>query len=200
MDAKAKKLCDRIVGEARTKAAEIVAESRVVAERELERAKAEAESSAEAYLAKAKAEAERDSQRRVSVGQLDLRNEELALKQGLIDSVFDEALARLRSMGADEYGRLLTSIVMGLSLNGSYQLVAAATDEPRIGAPLVNSLNEAMKSRGLGTVQFGGYSEAIEAGFILVQGDVVLNFSFVDMLSDFRETLEGEVAQLLFGQ
>lgn len=198
MDARAKKLCDKIVGEARTKAAEIVAESRAAAERELEKAEADARKSADAYLAKAKAEAERDGQRRVSVGQLDLRNEELALKQGLIDSVFDEALGRLRAMSADEYGRVVSSIVLGLSLDGSYELLAAATDESRIGAPLVHALNEMMKSRGPGTIQFGGYSETIETGFILVQGDVVLNFSFVDMLYDLRETLEGEVAQLLF--
>ena len=59
-------------------------------------------------------------------------------------------------------------------------------------------MNGELKSKGLGSVELGDYRDDIEAGFILKQGDVTLNFSFAGILSDLRETMENEIASLLF--
>ena len=63
---------------------------------------------------------------------------------------------------------------------------------------MIESVNEELKSKGLGSVELGDYRDDIEAGFILKQGDVTLNFSFAGILNDLRETMESEVASLLF--
>lgn len=198
MDASAKKLCDRIVADARARAAEIVEEARAAATETLEQAETEARRNADEYLHRAREHAARDAERLVSVGQLDLRNEELALKQDLLGCVFDEALQRLKDMPAEEYGRLLSSMIIDANPQGVVQLQVAEADRSRIGDELVDALNQELKSRGMGSVQFGGYIDSIDAGFILKEGAIALNFSFDDILSDLRETMESEIASLLF--
>jgi len=198
MDASAKKLCDKIVADARAKAAEMVNEARAAAALTLEQAEREAQRSADDYLQKARELAERDAARRVSLGQLDLRNEMLALKQELLDSVFREVLETLKAMPATEYRKLLSSMIVQAQPSGTVQLEVAAADRSRVGPELIESVNEELKSKGLGSVELGDYRDDIEAGFILKQGDVTLNFSFADILNDLRETMESEVASLLF--
>jgi V/A-type H+-transporting ATPase subunit E len=198
MDASAKKLCDKIVADARAKAAEIVEEARTAAASVLERAEREAKRSADDYLLKAKERAERDAARRVSLGQLDLRNEMLGLKQELLDSVFRGALETLKAMPVEEYGKLLSTMIVEAQPRGTVRLHVAAADRDRVGPELVGSVNRELRSRGLGSVELGDYTDEIEAGFILKQGDVALNFSFVGILSDLRETMESEIASLLF--
>ena len=198
MDASAKKLCDKIVADARAKAAEMVNEARAAAALTLEQAEREAQRSADDYLQKARELAERDAARRVSLGQLDLRNEMLALKQELLDSVFSEALETLKTMPAGEYEKLLSTMIVQAQPRGTVQLHLAAADRGRVGAELVESVNGELKSKGLGSVELGDYRDDIEAGFILKQGDVTLNFSFAGILSDLRETMENEIASLLF--
>ncbi|NLU42944.1 MAG: hypothetical protein GXX08_12180 [Firmicutes bacterium] len=198
MDASAKKLCDKIVADARAKAAEMVNEARAAAALTLEQAEREAQRSADDYLQKARELAERDAARRVSLGQLDLRNEMLALKQELLDSVFREVLETLKAMPATEYRKLLSSMIVQAQPSGTVQLEVAAADRSRVGPELIESVNEELKSKGLGSVELGDYRDDIEAGFILKQGDVTLNFSFAGILNDLRETMESEVASLLF--
>jgi V/A-type H+-transporting ATPase subunit E len=198
MDASAKKLCDKIVADARATAAEIVEEARATAALALEQAERDAKESADDYLQKAKDRAERDAARQVSLGQLDLRNEMLALKQELLDSVFSEALETLKTMPAGEYEKLLSTMIVQAQPRGTVQLHLAAADRGRVGAELVESVNGELKSKGLGSVELGDYRDDIEAGFILKQGDVTLNFSFAGILSDLRETMENEIASLLF--
>jgi V/A-type H+-transporting ATPase subunit E len=132
------------------------------------------------------------------LGQLDLRNEMLALKQELLDSVFSEALETLKTMPAGEYEKLLSTMIVQAQPRGTVQLHLAAADRGRVGAELVESVNGELKSKGLGSVELGDYRDDIEAGFILKQGDVTLNFSFAGILSDLRETMENEIASLLF--
>ena len=118
MDASAKKLCDKIVADARAKAAEMVNEARAAAALTLEQAEREAQRSADDYLQKARELAERDAARRVSLGQLDLRNEMLALKQELLDSVFRGALETLKAM-PEEYGKLLSTMIVEAQPSGT---------------------------------------------------------------------------------
>jgi len=133
MDASAKKLCDKIVADARAKAAEMVNEARAAAALTLEQAEREAQRSADDYLQKARELAERDAARRVSLGQLDLRNEMLALKQELLDSVFREVLETLKAMPATEYRKLLSSMIVQAQPSGTVQLEVAAADRSRVG-------------------------------------------------------------------
>lgn len=198
MDASAKKLCDKIVADARAKAAEIVEEARTAAALALEQAEREAKRSADDYLEKARARAERDAARRVSLGQLDLRNEMLALKQELLDSIFHDAMETLKSMPAKEYRELLSTMIVQAQPCGTVQLEVAAADRSRVGSELIQSVNDELKSKGLGSVQLGDYRDDIDAGFVLKQGDVTLNFSFAGILNDLRETMESEIASLLF--
>lgn len=200
MDARAKKLCDKIIGEARARAAEIITEAEDAARAEIELAEAEAQKRASEFLGKARAAAERECQSLISMGQLDLRNKELALKQELIGSVFDEALEKLKAMPSEEYTRLVSSIILRLRPQGQADLLVAEADQERLSEAAVRTLNTELGAEGLGTVKFTGYTDTIEAGFVLRQGDVAFNFSFADILSDLRETMEGEVAAVLFGQ
>lgn len=200
MDARAKKLCDKIIAEARSEAAQIIDKAKAAARDEIARAEAEAKASADQLLARERAVAERDAQSRVSMGQLDLRNDELAVKQELIESVFNEALERLKAMTPGEYSQLVSSIVLRLEPQGAMELLVAESDRGRLDETAVQALNAELKAKCPGTIRFGGYTDSIETGFALREGDVALNFSFVDILSDLRETMEGEVASILFQQ
>lgn len=192
------KLCDRIIDEARSEAAAIIAKAHSEADEELERAKADAAKQAEEFLTRARAAAERERQSRLSMAQLELRNQELALKQELISAVFDEALERLKAMTPQEYARLVCSVVLDLAPKGEMELIVAEADRGRVDEAIVDALNTELRAKGLGAVKFGGYTDSIEVGFILREGDVAYNLSFADIILDLRDTMEAEVAAVLF--
>ena len=92
------KMKETILQEAQSKADEIVKAATEDAERILREAQAEAAKKRDEKLAEARKRAEENGRRTATLADLDARRQQLAVKEKLIDEVFQEAKSRLASL------------------------------------------------------------------------------------------------------
>lgn len=166
----AKAEADKLLAEAKTQADEIRASGDAATAKEVERMES-------------KADGERDlmRERLKSNAQLRARNNKLAVKQEVIQRVFDEVMDELRNMDADAYVAYvkenLTDETAGLVVVKKHvEAVAKAFPKCKVD-----------KER------------FVDSGFIEVSEDIEKNFTFDAKLALMKEEVEGQLARILYG-
>lgn len=135
-------------------------------------------------IEKAEAEAAMIKDRIISNAELKVRDEKLKAKQDIMDRVFILSKNRLEDLNEDEYIKFLTNSLEDMSLKGTEFLVVP----------------DKMKSKVKSIELFPKVAEdeAVDSGFLLKDGDVVMNFSFDSLVDYLREELETQIARDLF--
>lgn len=193
------------------------------------KAKAEAEAAsvreaAEAHgktlLAEAAAQSERESvliRERTEASAQNLKRDLLLKEKGaLLENAFDKAKEAILAMPAEEYTALLTGLVQKALDDhiaseaafaayeeedflpvSAYVLQMSARDEA-LGSALVKNASPRLAPLQK-TLSLGVSRADLDAGFVLVAGDVTVDCSLSSLMAELKKTLAGEVAACLFG-
>jgi len=164
----------------------------------LDAANAEASLRRENILGEARsqaAKAESLSKTRADAGRRQLILRE---KQGLVDSVFGEALTKLSALPAAEYRQIIIRALCSFA-TGIETVTFSAEDQEKLGADFFAAANAAMVAAGKEgrlTVAYGPSS--LGGGLIITSGGVAENLTFPTLLGRLRDEMEMEVARVLF--
>lgn len=171
-------------------------------------AKAECEriiAAADAEIASGKAENEQRIQteiaakKRIAVSgaQLAAKKEALAAKQALIEQVFTTAVSRLCSADAKTQLGLLTKLAGECDIKGGETLRPSIAADKLLGGSLVESINASLKDR---KIKAGAPTDEVSSGFVLESDNARQLCSYEAMADLYRDELEPQVAQILFGK
>lgn len=150
-----------------------------------------------------KAKAEKDGQERkerlMSRAQLDARNEILLAKQEAIDKVFQNAVDRIKQMSDKDYLDFIEKMFLENSSTGEEEIIFSEMDKARIQPSFITVLNDKLNSMGKkGLIRISDETRDIGSGFILTQGGLEINCSIESQIRLLRDSLEGDIANLLF--
>jgi len=186
----------------------ILSEARAEADRILSEAKekvAAEESSLKSTLADyrkeseslAAAAGEEKKSRMLANGRMELRKEELFVRQGLLDEVFEKAGEQVIALSDEAYCKLMESLLLQAVETGNEEVVVGK-NESRLDRSFVKRVNRDLGPGFKGNLQFAQDRADISGGFILRRGKVQTNVSVEVLVSQARQELEMELAATLF--
>ena len=208
---------DKILGDARRQAVEILA-----------RYEEQARKESQEILARGEKNAAEREERLASVAQMEAKKLTLATKQEMLDKAFELALDRLVSLPDDEYVALLADLAVRAATTGREQLIFSQKDRTRVGKQVVAAANEKLAKAvspelpesladskagaildkvvsgasallaGTGMLTLSEETRPLRGGFILSDGDVEVNCAFETLVRLQRGEISGEVAKVLF--
>lgn len=179
---------DRIISSAKTRAGEIQAE-----------ADEKAQKAHDDYMKKAKAQHERDFENACSSADVAAKRKILAEKVGMIDSVIENVVRKLKALPDDQYFGLMERLVKMHIRQGDGVIFFGKNDLKRIPADFENNINQLAEKAG-GTVRISPDPADISDGFILKYGLVSENCGFYAMIEAEKDEVRDTAARALFGQ
>jgi V/A-type H+-transporting ATPase subunit E len=192
-------IVDKILKDARDQTSRIEGESRA----KIQSIQSECEETVRALQETSSKRAERlaeDQRRRLlSMAELDIRKEVLALKQEMIGTAFERAISKLLEQGEESYSTLLKKLILDADLEGDEELILNQKDRERIGDVLIRELNEAFSKTGKKReLRLSREIRPIKGGVILRRGRKEVNCSLESIIYSKRDSLEATVARILF--
>jgi V/A-type H+-transporting ATPase subunit E len=181
----AEKKSKGIVDEAALKSEEVIKAASVQAERILKDAK---ELSAE--------KAREEKERVLASANLEIRKAMLEQKQKLMDEAFKSAVNHLRQKDKKEYVALIEKLLVQSAETGAEEVIVGKADKDTIDSKVIASANKKLRDRG--NLTLSKTVGSMTGGFILRRGKVDVNLSFDGLIELARESLESEVAKILF--
>ena len=188
----------------------------------------QAQEQTQAILERGKRDAALRRERLGSVAQLEARKLTLSAKQEMVGRAFDLALQKLVDLPEADYIALLARLAVEASRTGREQVIFSQKDRARYGKQVVTQANEILARRvapklpedltasragamldrvvtgasavlsGTGMLTLAEETRPIQGGIILSDGDVETNCTFETLVRLQRESMAGEVAQILF--
>lgn len=193
------KLKDRIIGEAKEKAEKIKNE----AEQNAYEIENEAKKSAVEIIdnAKEKALKEGNNQKdRIKAdSELEARNREIAVKQKVIDMVFDRAVYKISSMGKYEYTNFVKNLLLNNVETGDEEIIISEMDKSRLELDMIDEVNEyflSINKKGNLTIKVD--EDIISPGFILRGNGVEINCTIDSIVMSLRDRIDTEIANIIF--
>lgn len=188
------KIRDKILEEARAQAEQIIKEAEEKGKKLVEQASAEAEELGKSRLEKGKQEAQEVRKRMLAMAELEIRKEELALKQRLIDEVFDRALESLRNLEGEDLKSLIIDMVKRSAVSGQEEIIVSPEDREKFAGGLLAEVNSKL---GL-NLRLSDEVRNIQGGFILKAPGIEINNSFEALIRMERDQIETEIVDILF--
>ena len=188
-------------------------------------ARAEAEKAAESC----KQAAQQQLERLEGAAEMEAKSRLLAAKQSCIDAAFDKAKAKLLTLPEADYVELLAKLAARSAVTGREEIVLNSRDRAAVGAKVAARANQLLAEavapelpaelkesragsiltkvvtganaliQGTAMLTLAADTAEIEGGLILRDGQVEVNCAFETQLRLLRESLAGQVAQILFG-
>ena len=186
IDADTQAEIDRILADAREKAAEITGKY-----------KSQADAEAVSLAAKNEKTAAEREERLVSVAQMESRKVTLAAKQEVVEKAYQLALEKLRTMPAERYTAVLADLLVQAAPNGRGAVIFAPEEKKRIGEAAVRAANARLNG---GKLTLSEETRPLKGGFILSDGKVEVNCSFDTLVRLQKTETAGEVAKRLFSE
>ncbi len=158
-----------------------------------------AKSEEEAMIEKAKMEAKTRHERIVSSAELKARNEKLAAKQSVIDSVFENSIEELCKMSDDDMKKFIKDMILNSDIAGDEKIILNEKGKSILDGTLLVQINSELKSKGKkGELTISKEVRNFKGGFILEKDGIEINNTFEDLVNSSRDELESEVANVLF--
>ena len=153
----------------------------------------------EAMIEKAKNEAKTRHERTVSGAELKARNEKLAAKQSVIDSVFNQSIEELCKMSDDDMKKFIKDMILNSDITGDEKIILNQKGKSLLDKSLLNTINSELKANGKkGELTVSDEVRTFKGGFILEKDGIEINNTFEDLVNSSRDDLEFEVANVLF--
>lgn len=183
-----KKLADEIINDANLKAQEVINA---------------AKQRAEELLKDSEARAQRDGKdkkdRILARTQLEARNSILKAKQEAIDKVLDKTIEKIKAMTNEEYTEFIEKLLLNVVETGDEDVIFSINDRLRVKPDLIDRVNKKLESMGKkGLLRISSDERDISSGFVLKRGGLEINSSIEAQIRIMRDSLESEIANLLF--
>lgn len=181
---------ERVMDEARSRAAEIVREG-----------EKKAAGRKEEILKAANAQAEERRRRALTIAGLDARKKILGAKEQLIEDTFAQALSRLSKMDKSACQEMVLPLLLEAAQRGTEEIIVSPRHREYFDASFMQKVNRALAEQGKeGRLFLSEETRRMEGGFILRSGELEVNNSFDSILRMQRDQLEPDVAAVLFGE
>jgi len=192
-------IVDKILKDAREQTSRIEGESRT----KIQSIQSQCEETVRDLLEASRKRAEKlaEDQRRklLSMTELEVRKEVLALKQEMIGTVFEKSISQLLEGDEERYSALLKKLILDADLEGDEELILNQKDRERIGNDLIREINETLlKTKRKGELRLSRESRPIRGGVILRRGRKEVNCSVESIIYSKRDELEAKVVRILF--
>jgi len=190
----------KIRAEAEAEAEAVLRGAQGERDRMLEEANGRAKAAAERILSAGRARAEEAKRKELATASVEVRRIVLEAKQKVLDDVFEQALNRLAGLPDAQYRELLAGFAADGAASGKEEIVVSRRDRERLGEDFPDLVSRRLReTRNLpGELRFSPRARPLRGGLILSAGDIELNMSFERTLASLRESLEPQVASLLF--
>ena len=153
----------------------------------------------EASSKRAERLAEDQRKRLLSMAELEIRKDVLAVKQEMIETAFERAISELLEGDEERYSALLKKLILDADLEGDEELILNQKDRETVGVFLIRELNEAfLKAGKKGNLRLSREIRPIRGGVILRRGRKDVNCSVESIIYSKRDSLEATVARILF--
>jgi V/A-type H+/Na+-transporting ATPase subunit E len=189
-----KNITDKILSDAKEKAAEILANSKQEASALVNTKASEAASLEAQLISKAKEEAEAMKTRIIQGTELRVRNEKLTAKHQIIEKTFDYALESLEKLNGDEFLSFLKSTIKSYKITGEGILRVNAARHSHITSEVLNEL----KSLTGVNLTLGKAINNEQDGFVVEQRGIQINCTFESLVESLKEDLIFDVTKILF--
>ena len=192
-------LKNRIIKDNEDRAREIENDARAKAEDIISQAKNKADEIMNNMKSKAEHDGKERKERLMSRSQLDSRNEVLFAKQEAIDKVLDNVVNRINQMDDKDYFDFIEKVLLSSVETGEEEIVFSEKDKSRIQPSFITVVNDKLNAIGKkGLVKISKETRDIGSGFILIHGGLEINCSIESQIRLLRDSLEGDIANLLF--
>lgn len=192
-------LRNKILKDYEDRAKQIESDTAAKAEEILLKARNRADEIMNSMKAKAAKDGQERKERLMSRAQLDARNEILLAKQEAIDMVFQNAVNRIKQMNDKEYFDFIEKMLLDNASTGEEEIIFSERDRARIQPSFITVLNDKLNAMGKkGLMKISNETRDIGSGFILTQGGLEINCSIESQIRLLRDSLEGDIANLLF--
>ncbi|MDR7871478.1 MAG: V-type ATP synthase subunit E [Tissierellaceae bacterium] len=177
-------LIEKILEDGKMEAQTITKESEKNNQEILDSKISEANEKKDRILEKANREAVMLKERIISEAELRIRDEKLKAKRQVLDKVFILAKERLVNIDEDTYMSFLKNSLNKMNLKGTEVLIVP------------DRFKEIVQKSGV--YSNVSNNESIDSGFLLKDGNIIMNYSFESLVDFRREDIEVEIAQVLF--
>lgn len=186
-------ITEKILGDARDEAAQIISDAKAKAEEIAKKANDEAEAVRAAFERRFQIERPEIFHRREIVADLDVKKMMLGARRAVISDVYAAALKKLVNMDEKAYLDFCAALMDEAVLTKEEE-VGVAADEKYINGAWIEKYN---KRRGT-KLTLSDARPDISGGFILTRGRISINCSWDMLLQAVREKQEAEVVKRLF--
>lgn len=223
------KITARIQQDASAEMESIRQEAEAQAAKRREEYEAQARTEAEKAAESCKQAAQQRLERLEGAAEMEAKTKLLAAKQACIDEAFAKAKEQLLTMPEADYVELLAKLAVRSAVTGQEELVFNDRDRAAVGSKVVARANQLLAQavapnlpaelkeskagsiltkvvtganallQGTAMLTLAADTADIEGGLILRDGQVEVNCAFETQLRLLRESLAGQVAQILFG-
>ena len=149
---------------------------------------------AQEILQKAEADAKSKKERVISSAKLKVRNNKLAVKQEIIDEVFEKSINKLTELSKEQFLNFVKNSILSMNLTGKQTLILNETGLKFVDDSFINELNKEAKA----TIALSKTAGNFKGGFILENNGIEINSTYEALVSSLRDELEFEVAKVLF--
>lgn len=188
-----KEIREKIILDAKTKAEEYKKQALADAENINKSNKEKAERQKAILSEKAAAEAEAYYKRLISMSELKLKQENLKLRQEIIDKTFDSAYNKLSSLSKDEYIDMIKKLIIKFVSTGNEEVILGSMYEKEAKA-MINEINKENKY----SLKVVDEDKKIKVGFILKSEFIEINNDFEALLRNQKEEDTLEIVEILF--
>ena len=186
-------LTAKILADANRRADQLIAEAEAAAQSVLHEQAAQTGKECAHILAEAQAESAQLAEQIMLAKTLLVRDENLAAKQTLLDSIFADALAELNAMPGEQFLAFLAHYLKDADLEGQ-QLILPA----KYGITDIAALTDLLNAAGCkGVPTLVPDDRSIRSGFVLRKDGIELNNTFEALVSYHRYELESAVLNML---
>jgi V/A-type H+-transporting ATPase subunit E len=189
----------QIEEDAKAEADSLLSNAKAEADAIREKSKRQAEKLRAEETQKAEEKAKEHGRRIETLAGLELRKEILKEKKNLIEDAFAKAEAKIAGLSPDEHRAFLEPIILKAVESGNEEVVTSAQHRDAFTPEFIQDLKTKFGSKN-GGLRLSEESGDFSGGFVLREGKKEINLTLTSLVTSIRDSLEPEVAKILFGE
>ena len=189
-----KNMTSKILKDAEARKENILATAQEERNKIVSKKESSANEIAKEILEKAEIEAKSKKERVISGAKLKVRNNKLAVKQEIIDEVFEKSIDKLTQLSKEDFLRSVENTILSMNLSGKQNLILNKQGLEFVNASFIEELNSKVNAEITLSETVGNF----KGGFILENNGIEINSTYEALVSSLRDELEFEVAKVLF--
>ena len=144
-------------------------------------------------------EAAMRKERMLTAARLDARKKLLSVKQEMIGKAFVSAEDKIRRLPAEEYRTFMADVVARYAETGDEEVSVSGRDLEVLDQEFIRLANQRLQAAGkTGALKPSAHSGDFDGGLVMIGRNSEINCTLKALVRQVRQSLESEVAQILF--